>query len=137
MPQQQYIVSNPWLKVWLDTLGYEVNKYTAPIIRCVDQVNPRFMVIYGGERSGKSFNTVAVAGAHLPPNRYPKQRLYWIIGPDFNQCRREFEYLFEIYNQLGLVTRVSMPETPTMRWYMELSTNERWETKSSADIAKL
>lgn len=132
-----YEVNDPWMKVWLDTMGYKLNVYTEAIIESTIEKRPRFTLIYGGERSGKSFNTVAIAGIHVPPNKYRDQKMYWIVGPDFNQCRAEFQYLFSLYSKLGLVTRFSMPEATTVRWYMELSTNERWETRSSADVSKL
>lgn len=118
-------------------LEYNVNEYTAPILEVAETQNPRFILLYGGERSGKSIGTVAIAGLKVPPNKYAKQRLYWIVGPDFLQCRAEFGYLYGIYSKLNLVTKVSMPESGTVRWYMELATGERWETRSSADVTKL
>ncbi len=128
-----------WTKVWLGALGYKLNEYNSEIINYISEHKTRFVCIYGGERSGKSFNTVAgIFGYVVPPvEPYEKQKLYWIIGPDFLQCRAEFTYLFQIYTNLGLVTRYSMPEAATIRWYMELATGERWETRSSSDIAKL
>lgn len=130
-------IGDAWFRAWLDTMSYKLNEYVEPIIRCVDEENPRFLVIYGGERSGKSFNSVAIAGKKLRPNKYPEERMYWIVGPDYLSTRAEFEYLYNAYNKLGLITKVSMPESPTSRWSMELSTNERWETRTSADIRKL
>lgn len=107
------------------------------MIQDMDQSNPRFVLIYGGERSGKSFSTVAMLGKKLAPNKYPEERMYWIVGPDYMQSRAEFQVLYNIYNSLGLVTKSSMPDAPTSRWSMTLSTNERWETRSSKDIKKL
>lgn len=118
-------------------MGYLVNEYVQPIISCVNELNPRFLLIYGGERAGKSYNTVAILGKKLRPNRYPEKRLYWIVGPDYLSTRAEFTYLYDTYKALGFVKEVSTPETPTLRWSMELSTNERWETRTSADVRKL
>ena len=130
-------ITDPWFRVWLETMGYEINAYVAPMVAEMEKNNPRFIVIYGGERSGKSYNAVALAGKKLPPNKYQEQRLYWIIGPDYVSGRAEFRYLYDTYRALGLVERASMPESPTSRWTMELTTNERWETKTSADVRKL
>lgn len=128
-----------WTKLWLEAHGFVVNQYNAEIINYVAENHPRFICIYGGERSGKSFNTVAVLFDKLrpPAQPYEKQRVYWIIGPDYLQARAEFSYLYNLYSNLGLVTRYSMPESSTTRWYMELATNERWETRSSGDVSKL
>lgn len=130
-------IQDPFAKIWLTTMDYEPNEWNAPIIRCALQENPRFMLIYGGERSGKSFNMIACLAAKLRPEMYEKKRLYWIVGPDYNASRMEFTYLFNIYYKLGLVSKVHMPESPTVRWTMDLVTNERWETRSSQEIAKL
>lgn len=131
------MVKDPWWAGWLDAMGYEINRYNADMIARLDKFNPRFSLLYGGERSGKSYTSVAIVGRKLKPNRYPAQRMYWIVGPDYRQSRAEFQYLHEIYTALGLVTKQSTPEKSTSPWSMELSTNERWETRSSADVAKL
>ena len=130
-------INDVWFKAWLDAMGYQLNSYVAPIIKKLEEDNPRFMLIYGGERSGKSFNTVAALGKKLKPNAYKEQRMYWIVGPDYASTRAEFTYVYNVYKELGLVKKVSMPESPNQRWAMDLSTNERWETKTSADIRKL
>ena len=131
------VVKTPWYQTWLSLMRYRINDYNRPIIERMDQENNRFVLIYGGERSGKSYSTVAILGRKLTPEQYPTKRTYWIVGPDYNQTRAEFEYLHQMYSALGLVVKASMPESPTARWSMQLSTNERWETRSSADIAKL
>lgn len=131
------MVHDPWWAGWLDAMEYEINPYNAEMIARLDKFNPRFTLLYGGERSGKSYTSVAIVGRKLQPNRYPAKRLYWIVGPDYRQTRAEFGYLHQIYDRLGLVTKASMPEAPTSAWSMELSTNERWETRSSAEVAKL
>jgi len=130
-------VSDKWWSTWLTTLGYEVNRYTKPIIEYVEENNPRFTLIYGGERGGKSFNSVAILGKKLPPNSYKEQREYWIIGPDYLSPRAEFMLLFDAYSKLNLVEKDNRPESPTSQWSMQLTTNERWVTKTSSDIAKL
>lgn len=133
----RYQVRDPWFQGWLAIMGYEQNKYNDPILEKVDREDPRFVCLYGGERSGKSYTSVAIVGKKLSVNKWPERRNYWIIGPDYMQSRAEFEYLHNIYSSLGLVVKSSMPESPTSRWSMTLSTNERWETRSSADVRKL
>lgn len=130
-------IHDAWFDAWLKAMGYEVNPYVANMVQTVESDNPRFLLIYGGERSGKSYNTVAFLGKKLKPNKYPKQRLYWIVGPDYASTRAEFTYLHDTYKALGLVAKASMPENPNSRWSLELKTNERWETRTSADIRKL
>ena len=130
-------IQDVWFNSWLKTIGYEMNRYVAPIIQTLEETDPRFMLIYGGERSGKSFNTVAALGKKLKPNAYPEQRTYWIIGPDYLSTRAEIDYIYKVYAKLKLVERVSMPESPNQRWAMDLKTNERWETKTSHDVRRL
>jgi hypothetical protein len=130
-------VQDVWFKAWLDAMGYQMNPYVEQIIATLENQNPRFMLIYGGERSGKSFNTVAALGKKLKPNAYPEQRSYWIVGPDYASTRAEFDYIYIVYKKLGLVEKVSMPESPNQRWTMDLKTNERWETKTSHDVRRL
>src|SRR5215213_6375258 len=130
-------IQDLWFKTWLDTMGYRFNEYVQPIVDFVEGANPRFMLIYGGERGGKSYNTVAMLGKKLKPNRYKEKRTYWIIGPDYVSTRAEFDYIYSVYKDLDLIASSSMPESPNSRWSMDVGTNERWETRTSSDVAKL
>lgn len=130
-------VADVWFNTWLEAMGYQMNDYVSPIIQAVEEANPRFILLYGGERAGKSYNTVAILGKRLKPNKYPEKRVYWIVGPDYLSTRAEFTYLYENYKALGLTRRALMPEQPNQRWIMDISTNERWETRTSADIRRL
>lgn len=130
-------IQDLWFKTWLDTMGYKMNDYVRPIVEFVEATNPRFMLIYGGERGGKSYNTVAMLGKKLKPNKYREKRVYWIVGPDYVSTRAEFDYIYSVYKDMDLITGSSMPESPNSRWSMDIGTNERWETRTSSDVAKL
>ena len=59
----------------------------------------------GGVRAGKSTDGAAAivkdVGKHLIRGHYTSL-LYWIIGPDYAQCREEYRYLQEWFKRLGV-----------------------------------
>ena len=67
----------------------------------------RLKIIGGGEGAGKSFLGAltgvirAIADAH--ENNYDENLLYWVVGADFEDARKELEYIHEWLDELGLV----------------------------------
>jgi hypothetical protein len=67
-----------------DAVGYTPNAAQSPFHKC----RSRRVLVAGGERAGKSFS---VAKEVL--TRVPFGSLFWILGPDYEQARAEFQYL--------------------------------------------
>lgn len=63
--------------------------------------------------------------------------LYWIVGPDYEQSRAEFDYVLEDLQRLELVRgeRVSKPRQGS--WGIETVVGGQIITKTSADVLKL
>ncbi len=65
-------------------VGFEPNAYQQPIFDDMHRVK----LIAGGEGAGKSYVTAAI-GLGL----YPAWRLAYIVGPKYQSCRPEFDYI--------------------------------------------
>lgn len=91
----------------------------------------RLKLVAGGVRAGKS-NCTAMdfAGECAVPNG-----LIWIVGPDYDQCKPEFMYLYNAFKALGWVVKESLPEKGSRT--MTLDNGCRIQTKSSDDTRAL
>lgn len=101
----------------------------------------RMAMILGGERGGKSFLLALLMACFAGPvdedGREYKNEMYWLVGPDYRQTRPEFTYIYELYNQLGLIEIAAMPENPNSPWSMVTNWGTRIETRTSSDATKL
>ena len=67
----------------------------------------RLKIIGGGEGAGKSFLGAltgvirGIVDAH--ENGYDEDLLYWVVGADFEDARKELEYIHEWLDEMGLV----------------------------------
>ena len=67
----------------------------------------RLKGVGGGEGAGKSFLGAltgvirGIVDAH--ENNYGENLLYWIVGADFEDARKELEYIHEWLDELGIV----------------------------------
>lgn len=94
--------------------------------------------VIGGERAGKSYSSAMEGISRAPFTVDGKPGKYWIVGPDYNQARPEFQYILDAYRELGREpVRVSQPQNGASPWSMELRDGTVWETKSSNDVRKL
>ena len=89
------------------------------------------VLITGGWRSGKSTRGAFKA---LTKTLDPKNRLIWLVGPDYLQSREEFRMIFEWCMALQLIAEpikanCSLPQNG-MRW-LKTITGCRVETKSA------
>lgn len=92
----------------------------------------RLRLVAGGVRAGKSFSTARECDKHT----LAQDGLGWLVGPDYEQCRPEFEYLLSIYSQLGVVQpNVSFPSRGPCSF--TTSWGFKWQTKSSSDPISL
>lgn len=131
-----------WLRLCWGAMGYDPNTTQANIIRQIINNDVRFALICGGERAGKSITSVAISLIFIDPTRQQGDFTYWIVGPDYAQARAEFAYFHKSLSALGMVDKVSMPETKTQPWIMHLVFGDGdWkatiETRTSSDISKL
>ena len=96
----------------------------------------RLTVMTGGEGAGKSFLGALRAVARGWPTAF---ELGWIIGADFEDARKEIEYIYKWASELGIVdeSKCSMPTTRDQRWVITLDTGLRIETISAYDYMKI
>lgn len=129
--------SDKWFGACLKMAGinFQKNLEQAKVVNWwVSSDDHRVCQILGGERGGKSLlasflmlisMSLEVAGE------------YWVVGPDYNQARPEFLYLYNWLNDAGLVAEVSMPASETSPWSMKTVWGAKIRTRSGADIQKL
>ena len=88
----------------------------------------RLIMVTGGVRAGKS----QFLAMELLRYIFKQDGLIWIVGPDYEQAKGEFDYMFRSCNALGLVAADSRPEkgsrTFTTLWGC------RVQTKSANDL---
>ena len=91
----------------------------------------------GGERAGKSYTSaIELVGWVVEDSvKLGPGRLYWIVGPDYAQCHREFDYTYQHFTKLGSVLTVSMPRDGS--WQMTLKGGVTILTKTSEDPKSL
>lgn len=100
----------------------------------------RFCLILGGERGGKSRMAAWLALGALDIN---KPGEYWIVGPDYQQARPEFTYIYNaLKDGVGGISfikpeTVSMPVSIASPWSFETIWGQTFRTRSAADIQKL
>ena len=80
----------------------------------------------GGVRSGKTrISTVKLA------TRYWLGKLFWIIGPDYDQCREEFAFLVDDFKALGVLVPGELHFPSRDQCRMMVSPDIVIETKSA------
>jgi hypothetical protein len=63
--------------------------------------------------------------------------LFWIVGPDYDQCHAEFDYVTESLGTLGLLDRSSISVPKVGGWSLKTTLGGEVGTKTSADEQKL
>lgn len=133
-------VTNKWDRFFLfqqklfRKMGYKPTDAQREIYRA----KARYIQILGGERAGKSMTTAMLAFIRSTFTVDGKPGIFWIVGPDYVQARKEFMYIKEFYEKVGhRLVKVSMPFGESSPWYMETSMGTKWFTKTSSDIRKL
>jgi hypothetical protein len=88
-------------------------------------------LVAGGVRAGKSKSTaMEMIEQCAVPNG-----LIWIVGPDYEQCKPEFEYMLAPFQMLGWVRKVNKPDKGSRSF--ELVNGCKVQTKSSDDADSL
>lgn len=113
--------------------GRKPNKDQLPIFLAKDHdgEDARIIMVAGGERAGKSEIT-----ANYGYSFFPWSSLIWITGPDYEQARHEFRYIYRNAEAIGAVVSANMPNGPGP-WSMTLRGGVRVVTKSSSDPEKM
>jgi len=107
-------------KLILEKIGFDPTPMQEPII--FDEHKTIFVT--GGIQSGKS----EVSAARLS-TQYWLGKLFWLIGLDYDQCRKEFEYLVRNFEKLGTVKDCHFPSRDQCR--LVVAPDIVIETKSS------
>ena len=98
----------------------------------------RLKLLTGGERAGKSrFSAEELfiwvfcdAAAH-------GDNLFWLVGPDYRQCRGEFWHLLADLQKLNMVDPSSLSMPKDGSWSLRTITGSTVETRSSQDALTL
>lgn len=91
----------------------------------------RLKLVAGGVRGGKSNSTAREFDSELSI----KDGLLWIVGPDYEQCKPEFDYLYQPLHKAGFIAKASLPERGGRSF--TLVNGCRVQAKSSDDTAAL
>ena len=94
----------------------DVKEVPNPTQRVIHELGGRFVAIGGGERGGKS-RTLA---RHLFTHCHFGD-LFWIVGPDYDQARMEFEYVVQWLLQLGEISARDMSRPRKGSWFVEIN----------------
>lgn len=113
--------------VFFKTVAYKPTKLQEGIFAS----DARVKLISGGERGGKS----RTGAEFLASEAAVDSGLYWIVGPDYEQAKPEFLYIYADMQKLGAVETVSMPEKGG--WSMHLLGGGLIQTKTGDDDVKL
>ena len=123
-------------------MDYEPNPTQSPIVDTFIN-GGRFILVSGGERSGKSYTGAATVGLDMGPRLDAEgeidksERLYWIVADGYRSCRPEFRYIHDALMRIGGVRDSSMPKDDNSPWSLSTPWGVRLETRTSSDAAKL
>lgn len=97
----------------------------------VHDCTARMIMVTGGVRAGKS-NFLAM---ELLREVFKDNGLIWLVGPDYEQAKGEFDYMYAPLKAMGMVASESLPEKGSR----QLTTvwGCRVQTKSSTDLHTL
>lgn len=116
----------------LQLLAWTYDHYTPSAAQAAfHKHQARLKLVAGGVRAGKSRSTAAEFYGELAVT----DGLLWIVGPDYEQCKPEFKYIYETFRAMGFVASASRPERGSQS--MVLINGCRIQTKSSDDAEAL
>lgn len=101
--------------------------------------NARATLILGGERAGKSLESARLLAPLMAPvGSDEKRKLYWIVAPDYNQAKPEWEYLYTFFSKGDFVEgEPSMPFSGSVPWVFDTKLGHRVMTRSAGEVMKL
>ena len=113
-----------------DLLWARVGYNPTPAQRAAHDSPARIRLIAGGERAGKSRS-----GAMELFGRLLEGRLYWLVGPEYDLCRPEFEYVLDACRRIDAVASVRYPSSN--RCELITRTDARIVTRSAHEPERL
>ncbi len=113
-----------------DLLWARVGYDPTPAQRAAHDCPARIRLIAGGERAGKSRS-----GAMELFGRLLEGQLYWLVGPEYDLCRPEFEYVLDACRQIDAVASVRHPASS--RCELITRTGARIVTRSALEPERL
>ena len=120
-------------KFSIDTITSRLHIALYPAQKEIVYCPLRRLLITGGERAGKSFVSSVYA-----VTRVPYGSLFWIVGPDYEQARSEFDYIVQMLGELGaFATQRSISQPKVGKCRADLKSGQIIETKSSDEVMKL
>ena len=113
--------------------GLDLHPLQAQIAACLK----RFILTVGGEQSGKSWLAAAILLLrHLEQEE--SNLLYWLVGADYSQTEREFTYIADGFDALGMLVKgVKGRSARVDPGRIRLIDGTRIETKSATDARRL
>lgn len=117
---------------WPDRqLVFERLRYVPnPTQLLIHQDEHKTKLVAGGERAGKSFTTGMEGFSYTPFSRKG-----WIVGPDYWQCRPEFQYIRDAAARLDAIEQLSEPQDGKL--YLRLRGGTEIWTRTGEDEQKL
>jgi hypothetical protein len=112
--------------ILFDTLGYK----PSPEQDNIHADTHRIKQVSGGERAGKSY-----VGGKEALTWIPRTDLIWVVGQEYGDARREYEYIAQDLIKLSLMKPITIPKEGPLS--MKTVTNCIIETHAAADYLKL
>ena len=112
----------------VDFLFEKIGFSPTPEQKAILDCPKRFVLVAGGDQSGKSLTASKFLGIRIFQNSKPG--LYWLVAADYDRTKREFDYILDDFTKLGLVRKASKRVDPG---YIELHDGTKIETKSGKD----
>lgn len=139
---------NPlWTQTYKDVISrltYQDKKQTLPIElwpewKAVFEMDAPILLPMGGEGSGKSFHNGLYATAHMFYDIQFGGNLYWVVGADFEDARKDFDYILDFQTQLSNVDKdgSSLPSKRDQQCILKTLTGQTVVTISSYDFTKI
>ena len=118
---------------------YEILEYVpSPPQEQFHRSRVRTKLLAGGERAGKSLATAIEAYTRSHFTRDGRPGVFWVVGPDYIQARKEFEYVVEMHEKMGrAISTLSMPRGPSSAWTLITKDGTQWATRTSKDERKI
>jgi hypothetical protein len=91
----------------------------------------------GGEGSGKSFHGGLYATCRMFYDLQFNGSLYWVVGADFEDARKDFDYIVSFQQQLDNIAQLSQPSHLDQQCVLTTKTGQRVVTISSYDFTKI
>ena len=94
-------------------------------------------LVVAGEGSGKSYHAALYLSVRCIYDLQWGTHLYWIVGADYEDARKEFDYFADIQEQLGGVAMIQRPTHKDQQCVLKTTTGHEIVTISSYDFTKI